>query len=242
MRNLIIKKGKEQINSVDDWKRLAPPEGGDKQWVPLHSAMELAKYCIHYNGCVPKEIDQYLNSINVSDEELESEPESITSLCEDGFGKAGPRHHDLLMWNKEMVVGVEAKATETLDEYVTEKCKKNGVVKYTENQAKRYPGLCDRLLNKQISECNDIRYQLLSAAAGTLIEARNRKVNKACLLVVLFTSDIVSQEHIELTKNDISSFVDCLDKNNDGSYKTHFLPEIDLFVKLLIVDVDSYSK
>lgn len=241
MKKLSIQKNNQLITSVDDWKRLAPPEGGDKQWVSLHSAMELANYCIHYLGNVPKEIDEYLSRIGIKSSNFLSEPECITSLYKDGFGKAGPRHHDLLMWNNEIVIGVEAKATETLDEYVTEKCKKNGIIKYSENQLKRYPGLCERLLNKSIDKCSDIRYQLLSSAAGTLIEARNRNLNKACLLVVLFSSEIVPQNHIELTKKDIENFISCLKKNKNGSYKTTFLPNIDLFIELLVVDVKTYK-
>ena len=241
MKKLRIQKNNQLILSVEGWKRLAPPEGGDKQWVPLHSAMELAKYCIHYNGSVPKEVAEYLDSIGVNSSDFVSEPECITSLYEDGFGKAGPRHHDLLMWNDEIVVGIEAKATETLDEYVTEKCKKNGVVKYSANQMKRYPGLCERLLNKSIDKCSDIRYQLLSSAAGTLIEARNRNLKKACLLVVLFSSEIVPQEHIELTRKDLESFTKCLKKNDNGSYKSFFLSDIDLFINLIVVDTKTYN-
>ncbi|MCK4311925.1 MAG: hypothetical protein KAW88_04245 [Candidatus Cloacimonetes bacterium] len=31
------------INNIDDWKKLCPPEGGDKQWKDGRSAKELAK-------------------------------------------------------------------------------------------------------------------------------------------------------------------------------------------------------
>lgn len=165
-----VKNNKIEIHSVDqDWFRLAPPEGGLKQWVDLHSAKELAKYFIHSGGFVPKEIDDYLSQIGADETPFVAEPEKITSLCKDGFGANGPRHHDLLMWNHQMVVGLEAKATETLDQYVTEKVKGN----MSNNQKLRYPGLCKRLLGKEFEECSDIRYQLLSATAGTLIEAKN---------------------------------------------------------------------
>ena len=237
MRKLIIKKNGQEIHSVEEWFRLAPPEGGKKQWVPLHSAYEQGDYFTHYDGYVPKEIDDYLNDIGVDSSDLEAEPEAITSLYEDGFGKNGPRHHDSLLWNTGVAMGIEAKATETLDEYVTDKCKGN----CSPNQRLRYHGLCKRILNKDIKECSNIRYQLLSATAGTLIEARNKTINKAALVVLLFESEITSKEHIENTRKDIEAFTSCLKVKSNGSFEVPFAPQIDFYVKFIVTKASSYK-
>ena len=236
MRELEIKKDGEYINSNKEWLEKAGPKSKEKQWKEKHSASELADYCLFYKGFVPKDIDNYLNELHIRSEKFDGEPECKTSLKDDGFGSGGDRQHDLLMWNKEMVVGIEAKATEDLDEYVTNKYKDPD----TENHTLRYPGLCKRLLGKEIGECSNIRYQLLSATAGTLIEARNKKVKKAALIIVLFKSDITTTKHIDETKEDIDNFVKCFDKKPNGSYIVKFMPEIDFYVKFIEVDINTY--
>ena len=229
MRKIYIKKNNKEIHSNQGWLEIAPPEGGEKQWKPLHSASEFADYCLFTDGYVPKEIDDYLSSLGISDDSFDAEPECITSLCEYGFGKNGPRHHDLLMQSKEIVVGIEAKATETLDEYVTEKCKG----KLSPNQELRYPGLCREILGRELKECSNIRYQLLSATAGTLIEARKRGVKKAALIILLFESEITSKEHVLGTKNDVDVFCNMLKKKPNGSYEIPFAPDIDFYVEYI---------
>ena len=235
MRQLIIQKNKQAIHTKEQWFQFAPPEGGEKQWAPLHSAHEFARYFELCDGFVPSAIDSFLDQLGIRSSYFDSEPERITSLCEHGFGKNGPRHHDLLMWSDEAVIGIEAKATETLDEYVTDKCKKDGVVHYAENQRKRYPGLCEKLLNRPIEECSSIRYQLLSATAGTLIEAERLGVGKAVVLVVLFKSEIVDEAHIQGTRQDIINFSEFLERQPNGSYRTPFMPDIELSLGFVVV-------
>lgn len=240
MRKLTIKKNGKEIYTNGGWFRAAPPEGREKQWVPSFSASELADYFLRYKGFVPPEIDAYLNEIGIVSNSFNSEPECKTDLEKEGFGEKGPRQHDLLIKSdtNEVIIGLEAKAREDLDEYVTEK----GDDPLTPNQEKRYAGLCDKLLGRELNNCENIRYQLLSATAGTLIEADKLGAKKAVLLIVLFKTPVVSQEHIQSTKKDIETFLKCLKQSNNGSYKTaNFKPDIDLFVKTLIIDVNSYN-
>lgn len=40
---------RNEIRSVDDWFKVAPPKGKDKQWKDGYSAKELAKYIVEEN-------------------------------------------------------------------------------------------------------------------------------------------------------------------------------------------------
>ena len=238
MRKLSLQKNGKEIYTNGGWFRAAPPEGKSKQWVPCFSASELADYFLRYKGTVPPEIDSYLTSIGIKADSFLAIPEYTTRLEKEGFGAGKARQHDLLIksLDREVVIGLEAKARETLDDYVT---KKNIS---TENRKKRYIGLCEKLLGKRFEECTNIRYQLLSAAAGTLIEADKNGSDKAVLLIILFNTPVVDKDHIELTKNDVRSFVNCLQSNKNGSYKTaNFKTNIDLYIKLIVVDMNSYN-
>ena len=240
MRKLTIKKDGKEIYTNGGWFRAAPPEGKEKQWVPSYSASELADYFLRYKGFIPPEIDSYLAEIGIASESFSSEPECCTSLEKEGFGGGKSRQHDLLITSdtNEVVIGLEAKAREDLDVFVTEK----GDDPLTPNQEKRYAGLCEKLLGLKIERCSNIRYQLLSATAGTLIEADKRHIKKAVLLILLFKTPVVSDDHVVSTRNDIESFVSLLTKNNNGSYYCkNFKEDIELYVKYLVVDMHSYN-
>lgn len=241
MRKLKIIKNSKVVKTVEDWFLLAPPEKKEEQWKDDHSAKELAKYFLNYKDFIPPEIDEYLNEIGIISNSFIAEPECETSLTEFGFGKKGSRKHDVFLFEenkKEVVIGIEAKATEDLDKFVTDK----GSKPLTSNQIKRYYGLCEKLLGKNFEDCSKIRYQLLSATGGTLIEAKKRKLNKAVFLILLFKTQLVTDEHINSTINDINEFTSLLKVNDNGSYSCiNFMSEIYLYIKYLIIDSSSYN-
>ena len=247
MRKNEVKKDNKKIETNRQWFNAAPPARGKLHWVPYNSASELADYFLAYPGEVPVEIDELLDGTQVSKEaSFISIPEEKTELTKDLFGIGGPRNHDILMVaNGEVVIGIEAKATESLDKYMSAYENKKG------NAELRYNGLCEQILSKDISECKNIRYQLLSAAAGTIIEAANRNINKAILLVILFKSKIVSPFHVEATRKNVEDFKQALRENGLNSssskcFKTPFAQkylskDIDLYVEFIDVCVCSYQ-
>lgn len=222
----IIRKNGIKITNDKEWFKLAPPEGKEKQWVDKHSAKELAIYFTKQPDTLPIEVKNLLLKCNIDVADFECEPESKTNLSSEGFGENGDRQHDLLMVGNDAVVGVEAKATESLDDYVTNK------YKGTENHNKRYKGLCEKILGKDIFECSNIRYQLLSASIGTLIEAKKRNYKKAIVLIILFSSELTTEKHISMTKTDIQNFKDSLKKLNDY-FITPYAPDIELSIEYL---------
>lgn len=243
-KNRIIKNNKTPTTNRQ-WFNIAPPKQGKKHWVPYHSASELADYFLAYSGEVPPEIDGVLNELKIPAEAaFESEPECETPLIpEKTFGINGPRNHDLLMvMENEVVIGIEAKATEDLDKYVTAYKTDD----HESNAFLRYEGLCKQILNREKKKCEGIRYQLLSAAAGTLIEAEQHHADKAILLVILFNSKIVPPSHVVTTNKNIEDFKHALKENgysnpNSRAFRTPFKKDIDLYVEFLIVDVCSYK-
>lgn len=226
----------KDIKTVDDWFRMAPPKKGIKQWKPFYSAMESAAYFTSTPGKMPKAIDDYLKSIGVKSDQFEAEPEAVTNLSK--YGKGEGRNHDLLIKGKDVVIGVEAKAAESLDDYVDKKY--NPV---NENHRARYFNLCRDILDKNLDkdDCSDIRYQLLSATAGTILEAEKAGKPKAVLIILVFVSDH-SKDAVEHTRSDVIAFENAIAhrKNCNGSYNLTINPNIDFFVKFIDVKVSDY--
>ena len=236
MKTITIVKDGKTPHTNREWFKLAPPEKGKKQWKPYHSASELADYFLHYGNNLPPEIDDLLTDLNISSNDFIGIPEHQTPFPVEQFGEGGPRHHDLLLVAKDdgVVIGIEAKATESLDKDVkTYKLD-------TENRKKRYGGICEAILGEPIEKCDKIKYQLLSATLGTLLETKDKPIKKAILLVLLFDSKIVTPTRIQHTKDDIKAFTDKLSPKGDGPYRIPYMPEIDFYVKFIKVPVCSY--
>ena len=66
MKTITIVKDGKTPHTNREWFKLAPPEKGEKQWKPYHSASELADYFLHYENNLPPEIDNLLTDLNIS--------------------------------------------------------------------------------------------------------------------------------------------------------------------------------
>jgi hypothetical protein len=128
------------------------------------------------------------------------------------------------MLTKDLVIGIEAKAGEKLDDKVTSHLRKA----LSDNQKKRYNNTYEAIFGtKEIDP--QIWYQLISASLGTFIEAVERKKNKAVLLIVSFKKD-------EITSQNINYFCSALKRSqSDPKNKTIFTeyPEISFSVEHL---------
>jgi len=136
-------------------------------------------------------------------------PERITAF--DGYGTG--RHHDLVvvlqgaecgMW----LAGIEAKADEPLGamviseyEHVRDR-QKQGL---ETNKADRIHDLVRGLFGRSLDDdprLGQLRYQLLTAAAGTLVEAQNRKAVAGLLVIhelARARSDGISQTQLAVS-------------------------------------------
>lgn len=175
------------ITDETDWFIVAPPKGKEKQWKDGYSAKELAKFVTadkeNFNKLIKSIVKKSFGSkISAS---FCGEPEAETKLPPKG--SRGPRNHDLLLYNKDLVIGIEAKVNEPfgnrsiLEEY--EDAQKNK----RQHMINRIDWLKQTILPvPQKKEANHLKYQLFTATAGTLLEAYRRKVKQCIVLVLSF--------------------------------------------------------
>jgi hypothetical protein len=112
---------------------------------------------------------------------------------------SGPRNHDLIVRGQlsstdRVVVCIEAKAGETLGASVGEQCKAAGAAK-SKNASSNAPARLDGLLKRFVPyppgepRVQQLRYQLLTALAGTLSEAESYQARHAVLMIHEFLTD-----------------------------------------------------
>jgi hypothetical protein len=177
-----IEKLKSPIITVEDWFELAPPQKGLAQWVDGRSAKECAQaWCGGSSGPqVPDEITRLLHShVDLQDWRLDRvTPEHRVSF--DQWGE--PRHTDIAAWGVDgqgpLCVHIEAKADESFDRRISEVL--DGAAKKIANDVNtnaisRVQGLAKSLLGpgrEGLPRLGDLRYQLLTAVAGLLVDAQ----------------------------------------------------------------------
>ena len=190
------------LDTVEDWFDLFPPKRKEAQWKDGFSAKELAKYVLREKGCVPVEINEVISKVSNSKPIFNWKPECETNFAIHGLGKGQGRNHDLALWNDDIFVGVEAKVNESLGEYIGAEYEKGKT-----NKKHRIEGLIKIVFGDDLDlgKYNDIRYQLVTATAGTLFEAKNRNLDKAMVLVCMLKKDTDSSN--SLAKTDMENFL-----------------------------------
>lgn len=181
----------ESIVSVDDWFAKAPPMRGEAHWKDDRSAKELARAWFRSGrASVPAELYHALAERFGGFEVTVAKPEHVTRF--DAF-PGGARNHDLLLLLRrgaeQVVVGIEGKAGESLDATVIAKYERamrgrdDGA---TTKLPERVLGLVEGLFGKRLGEhvgLGEVRYQLLTASAGTLVEAKAHGASSAVVLI-----------------------------------------------------------
>lgn len=163
------------ITLLDDWLLKCPPQGGERHWVEGRSSQETAKCWLHGT---PKEFTDILKKNNLTFEFCS--PELVTKI--DSY-RGNSRNHDLLILAKNsnserVVISIESKVNESFG------CTIGSILKTIEKRKqKETPTNVDKHIeklkraispnvNQDIFE--SLRYQLLTAVAGTLTEAKKQ--------------------------------------------------------------------
>lgn len=212
----------EPVLKFEQWPR---PKKPVLHWQPGRSAMEFAR--IWFREGKPEVPDEYRASLNRAFPRLcclEVYPEHVTSLPESGEG----RNHDaLLLMTSDVgtaVIGVEAKADEPFGkngESVGEYRRRMLALRRA-GESTRVPERIEALLTIVGSSVSttahtwdEVPYQLLAAAAGVLIEARERNA-AAVLLIHEFVSAKLNDskrrrnhEGIRALRNAVFQTADC---------------------------------
>lgn len=206
MTNVPITKNGRPISSLDEWFELAPPERGHLHWKDGRSAKELARRWLRG---FPEEVRDVLHLAEpLREVTVESaEPERPTAL--DEFPR--PRVHDLLLKGDarggRVVIGVEGKADESFGSLL----KEEALMTPPSNKPQRIRRLLAAVFPKPADPgLGILRYQLLHALAGTLIEAAGYEAKAAVLLVHEFTSSSTTTTNLDRNRVDLENFIDAL--------------------------------
>lgn len=204
-----IQKEGHEIRSIEDWFSYAPPKKGELQWKDKRSAKELARSWFRNN--VPKPPDELVSLLEAKfgagitfDE---AKPECIIEL-DDFAGEH--RNCDLVVLckagAKRMVINVEAKADEPFGDLIGEYFdrKTGSGSKVPERIRQLSLALFGRVPDEAIRK---LRYQLLHAAAATLIEAKDNGAELGLFLVHEFRSASLNSNRLAQNATDWENFV-----------------------------------
>jgi len=191
----------KHINDIidcDSWREHRPPKKPDVQWKDGRSAKELARFMTNSFPNIPSEIEDILKIFVDKDSAFEWDAEYVTELPGNGEG----RNHDAILYNDDIVVCIEAKADEPLGNLIGEELKGASV-----NKLNRISCLLKLLFKGGFMNYNSLRYQLLTASVGTVLEAQKRGVTNAILLIIVFKSEKhTKKEKVENNNADIQNF------------------------------------
>jgi len=200
----------KEIKTIDDWLFECPPKKKSMQWKDGRSAKELARYMTMMLPKVPLELHGIFSKYSSLDQIVVA-PEYATNFVAKVFGRGEGRNHDSLVLMKDAVIGIEAKADEFLDKYYIDIN-----VDDTLNHQLRYRGLYSALFNEDIDR--KVRYQLVSASVGTILEAIERRKTNAVLLIITFIKDgCYDLRKVKSNYDDIQYFIEKFEKLEDNS-------------------------
>jgi hypothetical protein len=204
-----IHKSEHEIRSVEDWFKYAPPKMGERHWKDGRSAKELAQSWFRDGSPKPpEELVELLEAKFATGITFdEAKPECVIEL--DDF-PGEHRNCDLVvlcnLGAKRTVITVEAKADEPFGDAIGEYLdRKTGS---RSNVPARIKQLAEALFGREPDEAiRKLRYQLLHAAAATLIEARDGGAEMGILLVHELRSARLNRDKLTQNASDWGNFV-----------------------------------
>jgi hypothetical protein len=196
------------INTFDDWEVYSSPASKKLNWVDGRSAKELAKVWMRKgSGQVPDELTSIFHSApELGHIEINlAIPEYKTKI--DQYGTH--RVHDLLLYGKsehdKMVISIEAMVDEPFGPTIKDRKTNN---REHSNMDKRIARLTQALFYKK--DVSHLKYQLLLALGGTLVEAKRHKASFAVFIIHEFVSSNLDSDKIQKNADDLNEFISCL--------------------------------
>jgi hypothetical protein len=202
---------KSKIRSLCEWYDRCPPKGKLKHWKDGRSAKETAKHWLH---TIPQPFKDLLKNHQLKYILCSPEFESKFDSYKNG------RNHDLLILaknnnSKNVVISIESKADEPFGDTVssTLATAEKEIIKNLKSKAlNRINELRIALFGELNDNQLEFRYQLLTAVAGTIAEAKNKNAKTAYFLVQTF----IEQENNKhkLNNDDLNHFLSVFTKSN----------------------------
>jgi hypothetical protein len=211
-----IAKAGHTIASLADWERLAPPKS-QSHWVDNRSAKEVARAWLEGRGeTLPPEVHSALAEHPMLGPVPSWEAAPEVRLHFDAF-PGEPRNSDLVVLARDSfgsyLLTVEAKADEPYGETVAEAFAAALERRIDNSRSKgiaRIEGLASSLLRPRRPDrtgADQLRYQLLTACAGTVAEAIRRGYTRAVMLVHEFITPITANKNHERNALDLYRFL-----------------------------------
>ena len=238
------------ILSFSDWEKYAlPPERKELHWKKGRSAYQLGwSWTAIGEPAVPQELTDLLDSHEGTKGTviLSGTTEHETALP---FSKGGPRCHDLALLAEQngvaVTVCIEAKADEsfggTVEKEVMKAKKRTGTM-----FLKRLDWLTRSLLglpafkDNQFAVLSDaipeLRYQLLSAIGGTLLEAGLQKASKAIFVIHEFRTASTKDAFLDSNANALNRFLSLLMSTNKAGREDIQLESGHMIGPILVTD------
>jgi len=176
----------KKIDSLDDWLRLAPPAGAG-QVAEGRSFVEPGRAWVE--GDAVDRVTGLLED-HAGHGGVVIETGIVEKLTQFDDNPRGPRHHDLLATASfpagMLVVGVEGKADETFGDPLDRHVRRAVDASPASGTPKRVDRLATTFFGSTLADdasLGGLHYQLLSALAGTLVDAREQGAVEAILLI-----------------------------------------------------------
>jgi len=214
-----IEKRSPAITSLRDWEKHAGPKK-QGQWKEGRSAHECAAAWLR-NGepGLPMELKKLLDSCDdTRSMEVELVHPELQIRFDDYAGE--PRNADMAFvgsaGQKKIAVTIEAKADESFGRTLAKEiisAEKTLAENPRSNKKRRIDGLLEGILG--LDTCSPetvakLRYQLLTAAAGTLAYAQAERADLAVLIVHVFRTKKTTDAKIEKNNKDYEAFLQSL--------------------------------
>lgn len=203
-------------STITGWQSWSPPKHV-QHWVPGRSAMECARAWFRTGslGC-PEEIRRLLESNAVTRALAFSHgrPEMVTALPMRGEG----RNHDLWLvghsGDQQVTVCIEAKADEPFGDFVANALasarRRNPETGLPARARKLIEVITGREADPEKAPWASVRYQLLTALAGTALQAQKDRSAFAVLVVHEFVGSATVDEKVLVNARDLAAFVSLL--------------------------------
>ena len=197
------------IHSLGDWTRPKQPY----HWKERRSAMELARaWCNGGEPRCPQELRIALDShpLTLGARLIEGSPEHVTALP----GRGNGRNHDLWVraetGGAPLTICVEAKADESFGDRVGAYLRRAHATNARTGAGLRTRALARIVFQKPVDVSQEavssLRYQLLAAAAGTVLQAVRDRATTAVLVVHEFQSTALDPRKLHTNDSDLRAF------------------------------------
>lgn len=200
---------------ITKWTEWTHPKR-EYQWADGRSAMELAKawFADGYLDVPPELSSLLISHSRLADLKLiQGTPELVTTLPERGEG----RNHDLWLLgktpNESVTLCIEAKADEPFGNETVSEYREKALERRERGESTRVPERITALLDivgMPTANWEGVRYQLLTAICGTVLQAKEDSSSLAVFVVHEFRTSKTTEENLQRNCEDYGRFLDAI--------------------------------